>query len=57
MSEEKYIGHGRSPGNDLRCRYGLQGQADYGMHPGDESGHDSSPLWHDRRITKRLSQD
>src|ERR1700693_763547 len=32
---------GRSPGNDLSCCHGQLGQADHGMHSGDESGHDS----------------
>jgi len=36
MKQEKYIGMERSPGNDLGCRHGLAGQADHGMHPGDE---------------------
>ena len=37
--------YGRSSGNDLGCSHGFHRQADPGVHPGNESGHDSAVPW------------
>jgi len=37
-------------GNDLGFRHGFRAQADSGVHPGNESGHDSAVPWRAARL-------